>query len=106
MCLDPRRVPPTLALSGIPEEEHARALELVKEELIVVIEENRAVQPIAVEEGASAWSAAVAAEMQRSSVFNTLELADNKIRLCRLREEPLALDEPKHVDLLQLKKVE
>ena len=38
----------------------------VKEELIVVIEENRAVQPVAVEEGGSAWSASVAAEMQRS----------------------------------------
>ena len=39
-------------------------------ELIGVIEENRVVHPVAVEEGVSAWGAAVDAEMQRSGVFN------------------------------------
>jgi len=91
--LDPRYMLFDLALSGIPEEEHANAKAILKEELIVVINDHRPKNVAEEPEEGSGWIGAVTAEMQQSGAFNAEELADNELRLWWLREEPLPLDQ-------------
>ena len=66
------------------------ARELVNEELIVVIDENRAAQPVAVEEGAGQRSECRRGRRGCRDLVSSTPLAGNEIGLWRLR---IALDE-------------